>query len=104
MNSSMVSARMTPAKKEAGNRILESLGTNASRAVNELFDYVIANKALPWQQDEKRASVTRDQILEGISWVESLRVDLPDEFASMTTKDAKRARLAEEGLVGKALS
>ena len=37
----MVTARMGVGKKEEGNRVLASLGTNASKAVNQLYDYVI---------------------------------------------------------------
>ena len=37
----MVTARMRVGKKEEGNRVLASLGTNASKAVNQLYDYVI---------------------------------------------------------------
>ena len=40
MADAMVTARMSSEKKEAGNRILEQMGTNASQAVNRLYDYV----------------------------------------------------------------
>ena len=42
----MVTARMGVGKKEEGNRVLASLGTNASKAVNQLYDYVIERGAL----------------------------------------------------------
>ena len=41
MTYAMVTARMTQEKKEAGNRILERLGTNPSQAVNRLYDYLL---------------------------------------------------------------
>ena len=42
MADAMVTARMSQEKKEAGNRVLEQLGTNASQVVNRLYDYVLA--------------------------------------------------------------
>ena len=37
MADAMVTARMSQEKKEAGNRVLEQLGTNASQVVNRLL-------------------------------------------------------------------
>ena len=48
MADAMVTARMSSEKKEAGNRILEQMGTNASQAVNRLYDYVIEKRELPF--------------------------------------------------------
>ena len=52
----MVTARMGVGKKEEGNRVLASLGTNASKAVNQLYDYVIERGALPFDDrvEERR--------------------------------------------------
>ena len=44
----MVTGRMSPEKKEEGNRILASLGSNPSQAINQLYDFVIAKRALPF--------------------------------------------------------
>ena len=54
----MVTARMGVGKKEEGNRVLASLGTNASKAVNQLYDYVIERGALPF---DARAEERRPQ-------------------------------------------
>ena len=50
MADAMVTARMSQEKKEAGNRVLEQLGTNASQVVNRLYDYVLENKKLPFPE------------------------------------------------------
>ena len=44
----MVTGRMSQAKKELGNQVLRELGTNVSQAVNDLYDYVISRRALPF--------------------------------------------------------
>ncbi|MBQ9068908.1 MAG: type II toxin-antitoxin system RelB/DinJ family antitoxin [Eggerthellaceae bacterium] len=93
MEDAMVSARMSGAKKEAGNRVLESLGTNASRAINEFYDFLIANKTLPWKTQEERPPLTREQIQEGLAWIRSLQVDIDSRFARMTDDEIKSERL-----------
>ena len=50
MADAMVTARMSQEKKEAGNRVLEQLGTNASQAVNRLYDYVLEKRQLPFPE------------------------------------------------------
>ena len=54
MADAMVTARMSAEKKEAGNRMLEQLGTNASQAVNRLYDYVLEKKQLPFPEQQGR--------------------------------------------------
>ena len=44
----MVTARMPQGKKEAGVEVLRSLGTTSSTVINELFDYLIARRELPF--------------------------------------------------------
>lgn len=48
MADSMVTGRMTQAKKAAGNRVLASLGLNASQAINQLYDHLIDQRSLPF--------------------------------------------------------
>ena len=100
MTDAMVTARMPKSKKEAGNRVLESLGASASQVVNELYDYLIKNKALPWRSDEGEGRViTKEQWAEAQAWLDSMQIDLPPEFASMSIKDARTHRLAAQGLI-----
>lgn len=63
MADAMVTARMTSDKKEAGNRVLEQLGTNASQAVNKLYDYVLENKELPFKKRRKTKNIQKTKLL-----------------------------------------
>lgn len=47
MESALVNARITRAKKEAAVHVLEQLGSTTSELINSAFDYVIACKKLP---------------------------------------------------------
>lgn len=94
---SMVTARMQATKKEAGNRILESLGTNASAAINDLYDYLLSHKTLPWGAEQAPVSqVSPERLQEALAWVDGLQINLSKEFAGMSLKDAKRRRMAKQ--------
>ena len=47
MDDTLVSSRISPAKKEAGVSILETIGATTSDLINSAFDYVIATRQLP---------------------------------------------------------
>lgn len=100
MADAMVTARMSLEKKEAGNRMLEQLGTNASQAVNRLYDYVLEKKELPFPDQQERKHYTQEEIAEAISWVDSIpRKRTCGRFTDMTIKEAKRDRLIAKGLM-----
>lgn len=52
MESTLVSARVPFAKKEAAVSVLKSLGANTTDLINDAFDFVLAHKALPSAQTE----------------------------------------------------
>lgn len=93
MSDAMVTARMSSTKKEAGNKILEKIGTNASQAVNDLYDYVLENGVLPWQKGVLLRPVGKEELTGAMKWVEGLQIDVSPEVSGMSIKDAKRARL-----------
>lgn len=96
----MVTARMSPDKKSRGNRMLAQLGTNASRAINGLYDYVIEHGSLPMEKDEERAPL-KDRLADASAWFDSL-VDaslIDERFSSMTDEEIRRERLMARGLV-----
>lgn len=97
MPDAMVTARMSPEKKEAANRVFEQLGTNASRAINDLYDYVIANKELPTAQDEQAESL-EGRLREAAQWFEEVSLPMGNRFAAMTDNEVKRERLVSRGL------
>lgn len=100
MADAMVTARMSPEKKEAGNRMLEQLGTNPSQAVNRLYDYVLEKKELPFPEHRERRRYTPEEIAEAIAWVDSIpRRRTSGRFSDMTIKEAKRERLLAKGLM-----
>lgn len=99
MSDVMVTARMSPEKKEAANRVFAQLGTNASRAINDLYDYVIAKKELPTAQ-EGGVRPTREECARARAYVEDLcRPPRDPRFAAMNLKEAKAERLKRKGLL-----
>lgn len=100
MADAMVTARMSAEKKEAGNRMLEQLGTNASQAVNRLYDYVLEKKQLPFPEQQERRRYTQEEIAQAIAWVNGIKMpDVSGRFDNMTLKEVKRERLIARGLM-----
>ena len=96
MADAMVTARMSAEKKEAGNRMLEQLGTNASQAVNRLYDYVLEKKQLLFPEQQGRRKYTQEEIAQAIAWVDS--IPRRDRFSTMTDDEIRRERLISRGL------
>lgn len=93
----MVTGRMTREKKEAGNRILASLGTTPSQAINHLYDFVIEKRELPFAK-KNPAGIDPETLAEARAWARSLKIQQPIDprFANMALKEAKALRLAKE--------
>lgn len=94
MAEAMVTGRMTPAKKEAGNRALKKLGLNASQAINQLYDFLIENGSMPFGET-KESGHDKASIAEARSYVESLRLPTDNSFRGMTDDEIKRVRMSE---------
>lgn len=94
----MVTGRMTREKKEEGNRILASLGTTPSQIINQLYDFVIEKRELPFSQNEPH-TIDPDQLSEALAWAQGLRRRQPVDprFANASLKEAKMMRLAAQG-------
>lgn len=100
MPDAMVTARMPQAKKEAGAAVFKEMGITASAAINQLYDYVLEKKALPFVEvREKHSHITKEQLQEALVWVDSIPRVEPSEFSNMTIKEAKRHRLISKGLL-----
>ena len=97
MADAMVTARMPQSKKEAGGRILESLGTTASGAINDLYDYVISKRELPFEAKTKTAVLTKEDLAKALAWVDGIAQVEPGELSGMSLKEAKRHRLVSQG-------
>lgn len=94
----MVTARMSPEKKEMGNRILEDLGTNASQVINQLYDLIIEKRALPFPGEKSQPrTFTPEEIARARAWVTSLQMPEKSSLADLTLKEVKRERLKAKG-------
>ena len=100
MPDAMVTARMPQAKKEAGAAVFKEIGTTASAAINQLYDYVLEKKALPFSKEQdRRTPLTKDQLQEALAWVDSIPRPGSSEFSNITLKEAKRRRMISKGLM-----
>lgn len=86
----MVTGRMSLGKKEAGNAVLESLNTNASAAINRLYDFIIENGKLPFSDNP---ALSEAEIAKRIALVDSLALPVDNRFSLMSDDDIRRERL-----------
>lgn len=86
----MVTARMPQGKKDAGNEVLARLGTNASRAIGDLYAYLIENGRLPF---DKPTELDTDQIAQRVALVDEIPLPAANRFATMDDDDIRRERL-----------
>lgn len=94
----MVTGRMSQAKKELGNQLLKELGTNASQVINELYDYVISRRALPFSASEEGREARLRAAIAAVDAVP--KVELDERFAAMDVRQARMERLAKDGQMG----
>ena len=90
---SMVTARMSKGKKESGNAILEQLGTNASNAINRFYDYIIEQKALPFDIPDLLSS---EELKKRIALVDGIPLGTGNRFSSMSDEEIRRERLGKQ--------
>lgn len=102
MNDTMVTARMSKAKKDAGNRILSELGSSASQFINSAYDYLIQRGTSPFVSDAEQAvGVTRAQLADALAQVETMCLPSGNRFRAMTDDEIRRERLARHGFGGR---
>ena len=105
MQEAMVTARMSKAKKEAGTRVLKSLGQTPSQAINEFYDYLINEHENPCAKNPKKMQpgirkFTPEEIEKGRQFFNKFKgFHLPPEVASWTKEDIRRERLIDRGLL-----
>jgi len=95
----MVTARMPQGKKEVGNSILKELGTNPSQFINDVYDFIIKNRCLPFQDEQSQR--TQDELEEACLFITSIPMLTPSRFASMTDDEIKQERLIARKLATK---
>jgi len=100
MSNAMLSVRMPAAKKETGNALLKQLGSSASQAVNDLYDYVLENRALPFPQSAQQRTHTREEIKRAVELIDGIST-LPanNRFSTMTDDEIRAERLRARGLL-----
>lgn len=78
MDNTLVSARLTRAKKERGCGVLAEIGATTSDLINKAFDYVIAYGELP--SVEQPTAFTEEDFIEFVQR-SSLDADWPESFS-----------------------
>lgn len=94
MADSMVTGRMTQAKKAAGNRVLASLGLNASQAINQLYDHLIDQRSLPFGNAAEHTHPVEERAA-ARAFVRS--IPRKNRFSGMDDDQIKLAKLKDKG-------
>ena len=98
MPDAMVTARMSVGKKEAGATVLARLGVTPTRAINELYDFLIQYGRLPFADEETDDGASREERLARARlWLSGASLPAGDRFATMSDDDIRRERLASRG-------
>ncbi len=90
----MVTARMSREKKDTVAQILGEMGTNASEAINDFYDYIRVNRALPFEKNPPRI-IGKDELSEALAFIDSLSI--ADRFSDMTDEEIRRERMIARG-------
>jgi len=90
---------MAPGKKEAGNSVLRELGTSPSQFINDIYDYVIKNRRLPFPSES--ATTKPHDIPAALAFIESIPLREPDRFSTMIDDEIRQERLIARGLATK---
>lgn len=100
MESAMVTGRMSPQKKEAGNAVLKRAGLNASQAINRVYDRLIEERDAAFLEEEERTLSDPVRWKLAAEYVDSLVLghSEPTRFDNMTKAEIKMDRLRARGL------
>ena len=104
MQEAMVTARMSKEKKEAGTRVLKSLGQTPSEAINELYDYLIAKRENPCALKSNKMKpgvrkLTADQVTKGKAFLDEIAPSAGVSAPDMTKDEMRREVLIGKGLL-----
>lgn len=90
MSDVMVTARIAKAKKDAGNKVLEALGMNASQVINQLYDYLIEERRLPFE-DRLPTKPSAAQVEEALAFIDD--IPIVNAFSTMSDSAIKAKKL-----------
>lgn len=96
MGNAMVTGRMSGEKKQAGNAILNKLDVTPSAAINMLYDYIIKNKKLPFEDNSSKEDSNflqnkfdqAEKFLNGIPLANN-------KFSNLSVEEIKDLRITE---------
>lgn len=91
MENTLVSARLSRAKKERGVGALSAIGATVSDLINSAFDYVIETNELP---SARQGELRRDADFEAFVAESTVHIDWPDD-ASDYKAAMRRMRVAD---------
>jgi len=91
----MVTARMPQGKKEAGNSVLKDLGIKPSQVINELYDYLIIHRELPFQSVHGHGD-SSSQYEEALEWLKDISTQPDEHFTSLSDKEIRLERLTKK--------
>lgn len=97
MSSVMVTGRMDSRKKQRGLAILEREGSNASQAINRMFDRIIESNSAGFLFEEKKDA--SESLRAAAPFVDSLSEKRASRFDSMSKEEIKRERLSSRGVI-----
>jgi len=100
MSDAMVTARMSAEKKMQANEILDKMGLKPSQVINELYDFVIQEHALPFNEKQpERGQYSAEEIAKAQSWVQDIQSLFADnEYFEKSEDELRQKRLIERGL------
>lgn len=96
MGDTTVTARMSQAKKDAGNRVLEQIGSTTSQFINAAYDYLIQNGSSPFCV-KREGALSAEGIASALAEVEGMCLPSSNRFATMSDDEIRGERLARQG-------
>lgn len=93
MDTTLVSARLSRAKKERAGSILESIGATASDLINSAYDYVIETHQLP--TPSRKAEVRNQEGFAAFVRSSTLEVEWPQDASGDYRELASEWRLSD---------
>lgn len=100
MGTAMVTARMDDLKKARAGAILRKCGKTPSKAINELYDFIIREGTLPWGDARGGiASMSARQVEEAADFIQSIP-PASSRFATMSDEEIRRERLRAKAETG----
>ena len=98
MTSTMVTVRMDESKKLRGNAILKKSGKTPSDAINELYDIIIKENALPWKKERSGiATMSAGDVAEAKDFLQSIQV-VNSRFSTMSDEEIRSERMQLRGI------